>query len=55
MAEPSLPARVAPLPAPPPEPEPVPEQRSTMLERFGLLARLLVRLLFFRHVRFYYE
>src|SRR5262249_9386506 len=30
--------------------EPVPEQPSTMLERFGLFARLLARLLF-RHVR----
>ena len=47
MAEPSLPARVAPpIPA---APEPLPEQRSTMLERFGILARLVVRFLF-RHV-----
>ncbi|HZP43811.1 MAG TPA: 1-acyl-sn-glycerol-3-phosphate acyltransferase [Candidatus Binatia bacterium] len=36
--------------ATPPSPLPPPEQRSTMLERFGLLARLLVRLLF-RHVQ----
>ena len=36
-------------PAPPRAPEPVPVQRSTMLERFGLLARVLIRLLF-RHV-----
>ena len=48
MAEPSGSARLA--PAPPPPPEPVPEQRSTMLERFGLLARAFVGLLF-RHVR----
>ncbi|HJQ84362.1 MAG TPA: hypothetical protein VKA21_09825, partial [Candidatus Binatia bacterium] len=47
MAEPSVPARVAPVVPPPPAP--IPEQRSTMLERFGILARLLVRLLF-RHV-----
>jgi glycerol-3-phosphate O-acyltransferase len=33
-----------------PSAERVPERRSTMLERFGLLARVLVRLLF-RHVR----
>jgi glycerol-3-phosphate O-acyltransferase len=48
MAEASGPARLQPAPPPPPAP-PVPEQRSTMLERFGLLARILVRLLF-RHV-----
>jgi len=48
MVEPLGPARVAPLVAP--APEPVPEQRSTMLERFGIVARLLVRFLF-RHVR----
>jgi glycerol-3-phosphate O-acyltransferase len=46
--EPSVPARVAPVVAPPAEP--VPEQASAMLERFGLLARLLIRFLF-RHVR----
>ena len=32
--------------APAPPPSPVPDQRSAMLERFGLLARLLVRLAF---------
>jgi glycerol-3-phosphate O-acyltransferase len=47
MAETVVPARVTPIVAP--APEPVPEQRSTMLERFGFLARLLVRFLF-RHV-----
>ncbi|HLY36595.1 MAG TPA: 1-acyl-sn-glycerol-3-phosphate acyltransferase [Candidatus Binatia bacterium] len=47
MAEPSIPARVTPVASPPPAS--VPEQRSTMLERFGLLARVLVRFLF-RHV-----
>jgi glycerol-3-phosphate O-acyltransferase len=47
MAEPSVPVPVAPLVAPPVAP--VPEQRSTMLERFGVLARMLVRFLF-RHV-----
>src|SRR5207248_522456 len=41
-------ARLAPLP--PPVPERPTAQRSTMLERFGPLARLLVHLLF-RHVR----
>jgi glycerol-3-phosphate O-acyltransferase len=41
--------RGGPLEAPPPV-ERVPERRSTMLERFGMLARILVRLLF-RHVR----
>ena len=48
MAELSGPARV--VPPPPIEPVGVPEQRSTMLRRFGFLARLLVRLLF-RFVR----
>jgi glycerol-3-phosphate O-acyltransferase len=44
MAEISGQARAAPPPMPPLEP--VPELASTMLERFGMLARLLVRLLF---------
>jgi glycerol-3-phosphate O-acyltransferase len=44
MAEVSGPARIAPVAIR--ASEPVPEQRSTMLERFGLVARLLVRLLF---------
>jgi hypothetical protein len=45
MAE--TPCRVAPR-LPPPSAT-VPEQRSTMLDRFGVIARILVRLLF-RHV-----
>src|SRR5437899_11807304 len=48
MAETVGSARLAPLA--PPSPRPVAAQRSTMLERFGVLARLLVHLLF-RHVR----
>ena len=48
MAETVGSARRAPLA--PPSPRPVAAQRSTMLERFGVLARLLVHLLF-RHVR----
>ncbi|HTD26774.1 MAG TPA: hypothetical protein VK649_07345, partial [Candidatus Elarobacter sp.] len=48
MAETVGSARLAPLP--PPVPERPTAQRSTMLERFGPLARLLVHLLF-RHVR----
>jgi glycerol-3-phosphate O-acyltransferase len=44
MAELSSPVRAAPRPAS--EQITVPVQRSTMLERFGFLARLLVRLLF---------
>ncbi|HUE29897.1 MAG TPA: hypothetical protein VMR79_03430, partial [Verrucomicrobiae bacterium] len=48
MAEPVGSARVAPLA--PPAPRAVAAQRSTMLERFGALARLLIRFLF-RHVR----
>ena len=48
MAE-VLPGPVRVASTPPPAAEPVPEQRSTMLERFGLVARLLVRFLF-RHV-----
>jgi len=44
MAEIPLTARVA--PRLPPASAPVPEQRSTMLERFGIVARILVRLLF---------
>src|SRR5207253_11163057 len=47
MAEPSSPARLAAVPSR--APEAVPEQRSTMLERFGILARILARFLF-RHV-----
>ncbi|MFN8543304.1 MAG: 1-acyl-sn-glycerol-3-phosphate acyltransferase [Candidatus Binatia bacterium] len=46
MAEPQ---ERAPAATPPPDRPAVPEQRSTMLERFGLLARLLVRFAF-RHV-----
>ncbi len=48
MAETVGSARRAPLA--PPSPRPVAAQRSTMLERFGVLARLLVHLLF-RQVR----
>jgi glycerol-3-phosphate O-acyltransferase len=48
MADTAAPARVTPTITL--SPEPVPEQGSAMLERFGLLARLLIRLLF-RHVR----
>src|SRR5439155_293110 len=48
MAETVGSARLAPLP--PPVPQRPAAQRSTMLERFGPLARLLVHLLF-RHVR----
>jgi glycerol-3-phosphate O-acyltransferase len=48
MAETSGPALRAPLAAAPPEP--VPEHGSTMLRRFGLVARLLWRYLF-RNVR----
>src|SRR5207253_9090524 len=48
MAETVGSARLAPLA--PPAPRPVAAQRSTMLERFGVVARLLVHLLF-RHVR----
>src|SRR5207244_3860089 len=48
MAETVGSARLAPLA--PPSPRPIAAQRSTMLERFGVLARLLVHLLF-RHVR----
>ena len=48
MAETVAPARAA--LSPPPAPAAVPEQRSTMLERFGIVARFLARLLF-RHVR----
>jgi len=48
MAETVGSARLAPLA--PPSPRPVAAQRSTMLERFGVLARLLVHLLF-RQVR----
>src|SRR5262249_34504874 len=50
MADVSAPARL--VTASSAAPPPVPEQRSAMLERFGLLARLVVRLLFrFVHVR----
>jgi glycerol-3-phosphate O-acyltransferase len=48
MAESTGPVRVAPPPAA--AVEPLVEQRSAMLERFGFVARLLVRLLF-RHLR----
>jgi glycerol-3-phosphate O-acyltransferase len=51
MAEASGPARLIPAPPAAP-PAPVPEQRSTMLERFGVVARILIRLLFrWVHVR----
>ena len=51
-SQPALAGAVAGAPAPVPLPPvlPTPEQRSTMLERYGFLARLLVRLLF-RHTQ----